>query len=83
MFAVHLSVGLRVALRAVTNAEEVAFREPLVDLLHAIDFVRLGALGKIGEEAAKIHPGGVTEYEGARGIVGFAELAEEGIEIVG
>lgn len=56
LLAIHLAVGFGIALGAVTDADEFAFREPLVNLFHPVDFVGLGSLRKVGKETSQIHP---------------------------
>ena len=51
IFARNVALSLWVSLRAVTDANEAAVREPGVYLDHAIDFVVLRAVSEGGDEA--------------------------------
>lgn len=83
VFPIYFTIGLRIALGAVSNADELALGKPLVNLFHAADLVRLSSLCKIGKESPKIHPRGVTEDQSACRVVCFAKLPQKRIEVVG
>lgn len=51
-----IAIGFRIALRAVAYAQNLAVGKPGVYLLDAATFIRFGALGQGGEEAAEVHP---------------------------
>ena len=50
--------------------------------IHLTRLVRLCPLRQALQEAAQIHPAGVAKEDGAFGVVGVDEFAEEGIEVV-
>lgn len=61
MCAVHLSVGLGVALCAVADADHLLLGKPAMELLHPIHLVALGAESKVGKQARYAHPGGIPK----------------------
>lgn len=79
---VHLGVRLRVGLGAVADADDLAPRQPAVDLLHPRHLVLLRAERQAGQEAAQRHPGRVAQDDGAERVVPRAEVVEEAVEIV-
>lgn len=73
----HFTVGFRVRLGRIANANHLAARQPGVDLFHAINLVFLGSLRQTREQACKIPPAGIAEDKGALRIEFIDKLVEE------